>query len=43
MKKSKKKTLCMDCDGIGWVEGGITIKTTCKTCKGKGEIKKKKL
>lgn len=27
---------CGDCDGVGWVEGGPTIKTTCGRCRGRG-------
>ena len=33
---------CDDCDGCGWVEGGETLKTDCKTCKGTGVLKLKK-
>jgi hypothetical protein len=29
---------CGDCDGVGWVEGGPTIQTTCRTCHGQGAI-----
>jgi NTP pyrophosphatase (non-canonical NTP hydrolase) len=31
-----KTTYCGACDGVGWTEGGPTIKTTCKACKGTG-------
>ena len=27
---------CSYCDGCGWVEGGISLKTTCKFCSGTG-------
>lgn len=33
---------CDDCDGCGWFEGGKALMTTCKTCKGKGILKRKK-
>lgn len=29
---------CMDCDGVGWVEGGKTLQTTCRTCNGTGRV-----
>ncbi len=29
---------CGDCDGVGWVEGGETLKTTCTRCKGTGVV-----
>ncbi len=32
-------TFCGACDGVGWTEGGSTIKTTCKNCKGTGQVK----
>ncbi len=31
---------CRDCDGCGWSEGGATLQTNCKPCKGTGQIKK---
>jgi NTP pyrophosphatase (non-canonical NTP hydrolase) len=34
-----KTTYCGACDGVGWTEGGPTIKTTCKDCKGTGQVK----
>lgn len=27
---------CWDCDGVGWVEGGETLQTTCPKCDGTG-------
>ncbi len=33
-----ERETCMACDGVGWVEGGETIKTTCKPCDGTGEV-----
>ena len=30
--------LCPDCDGVGWYEGGETLQTPCKRCKGSGEV-----
>jgi hypothetical protein len=27
---------CGDCDGCGWTEGGVALKTPCDTCKGSG-------
>lgn len=30
---------CGTCDGVGWVEGGPTIKTTCSVCRGTGWAK----
>jgi len=30
---------CDDCDGCGWTEGGETLQTKCKTCKGRGIVK----
>ena len=27
---------CGDCDGVGWYEGGRTLKTTCGKCGGSG-------
>jgi hypothetical protein len=33
---------CDQCDGCGWYEGGPTLKTTCQTCKGTGEVLKVK-
>lgn len=32
------KEICGDCDGCGWTEGGETLKTTCRTCEGSGEV-----
>jgi len=32
---------CDHCDGCGWVEGGITLKTQCEKCEGTGMIKGK--
>lgn len=29
---------CPDCDGCGWVEGGVALQTTCKRCRGKGKV-----
>lgn len=29
---------CDDCDGVGWREGGVAIKTTCTTCQGRGVV-----
>jgi hypothetical protein len=29
---------CDLCDGCGWYEGGITLKTTCGRCKGTGVV-----
>ncbi len=29
---------CGDCDGVGWTEGGPTLKTTCRTCAGTGLV-----
>lgn len=34
--KEPRPVECGDCDGCGWTEGGVTIKTTCGTCKGTG-------
>ena len=36
--KTKEKFRCPECDGCGWTEGGKTIKTICKNCKGTGYI-----
>jgi len=33
-----RMTMCMDCDGCGWVEGGDVLQTMCSTCKGKGKV-----
>lgn len=30
---------CGECDGVGWYEGGPTIKTECKKCKGTGRVR----
>ena len=30
---------CDNCDGCGWTEGGRTLKTTCRTCHGKGKVR----
>lgn len=35
-------SFCGDCDGCGWVEGGVTLKTECSTCKGSGMAPKTK-
>lgn len=32
------RQMCMECDGVGWVEGGSTLKTRCMTCQGSGEV-----
>jgi len=32
---------CGNCDGCGWVEGGKALKTTCRTCKGRGVVRRK--
>lgn len=29
---------CANCDGVGWYEGGKTIKTTCEKCDGRGAL-----
>ncbi len=29
---------CDNCDGCGWVEGGMTIKSDCHVCKGRGRV-----
>jgi len=29
--------ICMYCDGVGWIEGGKTLQTTCPECKGTGK------
>ncbi len=29
---------CGECDGCGWVEGGPTLQSRCKACKGTGII-----
>ena len=31
-------TLCPDCDGTGWNEGGKAIQTQCPRCTGRGEL-----
>ena len=31
--------MCGFCDGCGWYEGGVTIKTQCPKCKGRGKIR----
>ena len=43
-KQTKKRLLpiCMNCDGVGWVEGGKTLKTVCHVCKGSGRASIKK-
>jgi hypothetical protein len=32
----EQREYCGDCDGVGWVEGGPTLQTTCARCKGTG-------
>ncbi len=36
MAEGHLQALCRDCDGVGWVEGGKTLQTTCRTCEGRG-------
>jgi DnaJ-class molecular chaperone len=36
VKKSEQPECCDYCDGVGWVEGGEALQTTCPTCKGAG-------
>ena len=33
---AKQTRYCGDCDGVGWVEGGKALQTTCRTCGGSG-------
>ena len=35
--------MCGECDGVGWTEGGETIKTTCSACGGRGEVAKSRV
>ena len=36
--KRTKYEECDRCDGVGWYEGGKTLKTTCERCHGTGKV-----
>lgn len=31
-----RRMFCDDCDGTGWTEGGKSLKTKCRRCRGSG-------
>lgn len=33
-----KLAYCSACDGCGWIEGGLTLRTACKPCSGRGVL-----
>jgi len=32
---------CGNCDGVGWIEGGKTLQTTCYACDGSGMVRRR--